>query len=825
MGNRALCGDASVQCAARCRHLGHRDDILLADNNNRCEPTGAVFDETLRGLRELDRDVLLFAAAGRVSAVRWLLELGASRNARDVNGTTCLHAASRGGSASVVASLVSDSGINATDVAGWTPLHIATFMGRADVAAVLLRSRASVEARNVSGFTPLDLCNDSRTANLVAGMAASRSAESCSSGAIPEHSAEIAEAEVEIEDVTGLTVGGSRPSSASQPLGAMPCRRQQISTGAPPGNGSDAQFQPYFVPRRPVFDSTTDEACPRSVLNAVGQAIFARDPGRGLAFLVASGATRDYPIDVVAMLRGGAFDALALGHFLGEEFSLAKILRFEFLNSIGFLDCGVVKTLAKAFANFGLPLDLQKVDRILASLAEIWWRQHQREGLATMSRRVLGVGPSVSSQPPRSCADESPSDTAASASSAAASSSELAGVTLHRLLPGPSVLHELMLSTAMLHWNLHPREAEGAKVDLGRWLALNDDLLGATPAGDDGGRLRRILVPIYGAISSRCIPCLQRSASVTEGATAFGVSCQSCAANPAAAPGGSVHDAAVALDAGAMDAEASTPLRLPEKRASGSSASSQGANDDLTALSQVAGWVRMAGGGLADMGRWQVFVEATHSARTDFDARSQSTRVMDDATGDSSRAEHGGDASSAAAVVGVAPMAALRPEEARRPQDLPLWACLCNSLLFFSLGKELAPFAFVRLAGARFAGLEPAAAAFTLEMGAEEHGCGSPTSTSNGARRSMTLVVLQPDGRWRVAELPQVGLELLHKSQLEAWVLALSSLSTLGAMASSSLLPDHESLAPTPPPIASGTTAGAGAASTPAAKAKVARAL
>merc|ERR1719183_3047793 len=114
-------------------------------------------------------------------------------------------------------------------------------------------------------------------------------------------------------------------------------------------------------------------------LSEVGKAIFNHQPGRGLAFVVACGCTRDYPIDLVAFLRGGDLDPAQVGHFLGEAFSLSKILRLEFINSVAFHNTGVVASLTKAFTNFKVPADLRKIDRIMHSLAEVWWRQRDRK--------------------------------------------------------------------------------------------------------------------------------------------------------------------------------------------------------------------------------------------------------------------------------------------------------------------------------------------------------------------------------------------------------------------------------------------------------------
>merc|ERR1719221_833535 len=113
-------------------------------------------------------------------------------------------------------------------------------------------------------------------------------------------------------------------------------------------------------------------------LYAVGQLIFNKRPGQGLAFLVASGCTRDYPVDLSYFLRRGRLDHSQIGHFLGEAFSLSQTLRLEFINSVKFRGTSVVSSLAKVFTMLQIPADLQKIDRLVHAVARIWWRQHDR---------------------------------------------------------------------------------------------------------------------------------------------------------------------------------------------------------------------------------------------------------------------------------------------------------------------------------------------------------------------------------------------------------------------------------------------------------------
>merc|ERR1719174_3389568 len=106
MGSRQSCGKACSNCAADCarRAEGYGDDF--DDERPGGDPAGATFEETLEDLNSLDRHLMLFCATPNLSAVRWLLHLGAHWDACDANGTTCLHVACRAGALTVVRELM-----------------------------------------------------------------------------------------------------------------------------------------------------------------------------------------------------------------------------------------------------------------------------------------------------------------------------------------------------------------------------------------------------------------------------------------------------------------------------------------------------------------------------------------------------------------------------------------------------------------------------------------------------------------------------------------------------------------------------------------------
>merc|ERR1719458_911002 len=143
------------------------------------------------------------------------------------------------------------------------------------------------------------------------------------------------------------------------------------------GANSDVMFEPFFVLRNPVITQHNRKSAQNRIFMAIARDIFHFQPGCGLSFLVASGCVRDYPMNLVNFLRQSSLNFLQVGIFLGEDFSLSKILRMEFINSLGLFGSGVISSLTRTFSCCGVPHSLQKIDRIIGSLSEVWWRQHR----------------------------------------------------------------------------------------------------------------------------------------------------------------------------------------------------------------------------------------------------------------------------------------------------------------------------------------------------------------------------------------------------------------------------------------------------------------
>lgn len=391
------------------------------DEQLTCDPAGAIFDETLEDLASMDRELLLFSSGTNLAAVRWLFVLGADKSTRDSNGTTALHTACRTSTIPIIKELIAQGiPLDVTDSFGWTPMHIAVFMCRRDAVVCLLRAGAPLTPRNLKGQTPLDMCKDSWSREALQSFMQHQAR----SGAEPWHFEKEAEARQDF-----VAAGGLR-------------------------------YEPFFVPRSPVVNEQSIKH--RQDCFALGQQIFNKGPGQGLAFLVASGATRDYPVDLSFFLRRAKLDHSQIGLFLGESFSLSQTLRLEFFNSVKFHGTSIVTGLTKVFTLLQIPPDLQKIDRLVHGVARIWWRQHDK-----LHEEKEDNGEYMSEQTQVDDASEQ-------------GEAELSSFKLKQYLVSPDTLYQLMFSVVMLHWNLYApvtvENPEDGRISLERWIELNRGL-------------------------------------------------------------------------------------------------------------------------------------------------------------------------------------------------------------------------------------------------------------------------------------------------------------------------------------------------------------
>lgn len=428
MGQTTVCGAAPQQCVDECARL--QLDLRIQDADDpECDPAGAIFSDTLEGLVGLDKEALRFAGQSNLSAVRWLLSMGASAKARDRNGTTMLHAACRSGSCLIVQELVKQGvQMDAQDSSGWTSLHIVAVMGRRDLALLLLRVRASASVRNKKGETPLALCSDPGTK------------------------------EVLEEFSTESRVARPHP----KPFLA------DMLVANPGGNNDDysATCEPFFVPRLPLCHNEAHRA---EVLH-IGIDLFRQSAGHGLAFFVATGVVHDHPTDMSDFLMANKVDPVQLGEFLGEDFSLAQTLRLAFVHSVDVAHTGVVGALLKAFRYFRAPVDLGKVDRLTGAVAHLWWRTHDDGDWDGF------VGAPDTEDLDWTMFSE---DLGGSADDAPKLSAEASGSRLRQALRSVEGLRRLMFSTMMLCWNLHNKwglfagAVSPRRMSLPAWLDMN----------------------------------------------------------------------------------------------------------------------------------------------------------------------------------------------------------------------------------------------------------------------------------------------------------------------------------------------------------------
>lgn len=417
MGNRAVCGTAPQLCADECARLQFETRSRDHDAEPDCDPAGAVFQETLKELPQLDREALVFAGTPNLAAVRWLLNLGANPKARDSNGTTLLHAACRSGGRTAVQELIAQGlPVDSPDSSGWTPLHIAAMMGRRDLTVLLLRVLANPSAKNSKGATPLALCSDPGTREVLEQF--------------------VADPAMKLPSRT--------------PLSEVLLRLR----GRQSDDFASTSCEPFFVPRVPLFYDEDN----RNELVRIGLEMFSRSAGHGLAFLVATGVVSDQPTELARFLRTAKACPVQLGSFLGEDFSMAQTLRLAFVHSVDLVGTGVLRALQKAFTDLKAPAEFSKVDRLSSAVAHLWWRTHSPD------------------EWDEGCLDEDEEAiewtlyTEGTAESAADVVREVAGAKLRRELKSLEGLRRLMFSTVMLAWSLHQSHKP---MSLKSWLELN----------------------------------------------------------------------------------------------------------------------------------------------------------------------------------------------------------------------------------------------------------------------------------------------------------------------------------------------------------------
>lgn len=430
MGNKLFCNESGVCPKAQVQH-GVENELF--DDTSACDSAGAVFTETLEELNEVDRLLLLFSASRNLAGVRWLIRLGANPDACDTNGTTCLHTACRSGSVTIVAELLAQRklSIDACDAAGWSALHVALFMGRRHISVMLMQHGANPTISNGRGQRAVELSSDIWLREAVTGYSQHWELKTLEQWTPPKP---------EATDV-------------------------QVS--------SRLRFEPFFVPRTAVMKEGGAD------LQKLSEAIFNQRPGQGLAFVVATGCIRDFPVELSAFLGQRGICSSQVGSFLGEDFALSQTLRLEFINSVRLIGTGVVSCLAKVFKTIVIPTEMVKIDRLVDGIAQIWWRQHEqlakKEGDDSQAK------------------DEDP---------------EVHGMELMRSLGNYDVLHQLMFATILLHWNLYAPLPPSQRVSAEEWLEISAGILPEHMERSEVD-LKQVQLLIYKVISHNFFPQLE----------------------------------------------------------------------------------------------------------------------------------------------------------------------------------------------------------------------------------------------------------------------------------------------------------------------------
>lgn len=715
MGNVAQ-GSRPVCCGKVCSNIDGESPEF--DDLRACDPAGAVFFETLEDLNEVDRLLLLFASSFNVAAVRWLLILGANPDACDVNGTDCLHAACRSGSVMVVKYLISH-GVppDATDVSGWTALHVAMFMGRRSVALHLMENGADLRVENGKGSTPIDICTDPWLRE---------AAQSCLSH-----------------------------RHTGQP-GKWRCAREDESRREAE-IGSRLRFEPFFVPRPPLVKDSQRIVS----FQQLGTEIFNQRPGQGLSFLVATGAVRDYPIELSSFLMESKIDSAQVGELLGEDFSLSQTLRLEFINSVRLKGTGVVSCLAKVFKLIQIPSDMRKIDRLVEGIAQIWWRQHER---------IYGKAPAQApAQAPSAQSQSALKD---------GTLNEVEGLELMCCLTGHDMLYQLMFSSVLLHWSLYAPLPPSQRITLTQWLSLNSSL--ESPDENGGAGLQQTLCLIFNMISRYFVPQLQIWVGGDPGTKG----------SP-----GQVHSGSMASLRSKFSDGNGKDIPSPKEP-----------KPEPVEEAVVEGWARLVGVGLPSLGGSSGTVTYRHirnihseTPSTAFalssPATSRSTSRNDDtgpAPGSTPLPKGSVPASSRSAAGRLDPLFGGANDKAKasltargRPSgngsDV-VWCTLRSTLMLLSAkSSPWLPYGFIHMGRLEVQSSDPVTHCVTLNVSGEPlkgdsgHGgergahCDGNTSMENVPPPPVQLIFLLPDGRWQVVEQPCLKLQLSNADELKRW--------------------------------------------------------
>jgi hypothetical protein len=463
--------------------------------------------------------------------------------------------------------------------------------------------------------------------------------------------------------------------------------------------------------------------------------MFNQQPGYGLAFLVASGVARDYPVDMSTFLRRSKVDIKQVGSFLGEAFSLSHTIRLEFVNSVVLQNTGVVSALARVFHMLQLPDDLQKINRLIHGVARIWWRQHER-----LVKDMNGQAPALR-----------PGDKG----QGQGLPEELTGLELKQYLSSSDVLHQLMFSTVLLHWYIHKDGNGGQKreMDFSVWKKMNQ--------GIEAGSID---VPDH--VQQRVHAIVTRSFTLE-----LAVATPNCRHR---------GDAAGGPDEGGGPGDAWSSIVASERPQS----------PLLSGSAALEGWSQIVGGGFPKPpGLTGGQIVTYKQVSNIFSEVTSSSGVKKNPLG---YAEGPGGHQHGGAPGGGGPSQFKLPGGQEggvgsRREDFA-WLSICYTLLLFSASPIVgAPYAFVELQRVTVSNKQSDTLTISLEgaQDLEDHDAdlaaagGRSSSTAEGKTMStpVVIVLLLPDGRWQELNLPKLDLRVQSAAEFEMWIAHLTAAS------------------------------------------------
>eukprot|EP00928_Gymnodinium_smaydae_P017621 TRINITY_DN16742_c0_g1_i1.p1 TRINITY_DN16742_c0_g1~~TRINITY_DN16742_c0_g1_i1.p1 ORF type:complete len:450 (-),score=29.98 TRINITY_DN16742_c0_g1_i1:226-1575(-) len=198
--------------------------------------------------------------------------------------------------------------------------------------------------------------------------------------------------------------------------------------------------------------------------------MFGNDPGRSVAFLLASGTIEDSPVSIAKFLwsrpsehRRQVCEFLCRGP--KGPGGLAVGTLSAFVRQAGLRDTGVISSLVKVFQGIQLPHDLRHLDLLVSAVAETWWEENT---CPPSSTQCMVTCRSVRAVQGAFCVDAGYFQCVCDHEQL-----ELAGNSLRSNVKSVGALHQLMLSTVLFHSYVHSENAGSTRsLDFNVWKSL-----------------------------------------------------------------------------------------------------------------------------------------------------------------------------------------------------------------------------------------------------------------------------------------------------------------------------------------------------------------